>query len=247
MYKRQEWEKAFDVARGMTTTVYFDVDADRLAANAKGRDLFIARVMVEGNGFSDGEQHYLPLLPNREYVTTTVPFTQNGAGTKTIDLSKLFPNADAQNKLTIEYTNHPAWLMAQALPSIASPCDKDAISLATAIYANSIGQSLLNSSPKIKRTVEMWKKETREETSLMSSLRKNQELKTMVLSETPWVANAEREADQKQQLANFLDETAIGYRVNDFTTKLQALQNGDGSFSWWPGICLLYTSPSPRD
>ncbi len=231
-----EWEKAFDVARDMTTTVYFDVDADRLAANAKGRDLFIARVMVEGNGFSDGEQHYLPLLPNREYVTTTVPFTQNGAGTKTIDLSKLFPNADAQNKLTIEYTNHPAWLMAQALPSIASPCDKDAISLATAIYANSIGQSLLNSSPKIKRTVEMWKKETREETSLMSSLRKNQELKTMVLSETPWVANAEREADQKQQLANFLDETAIGYRVDDFTTKLQALQNSDGSFSWWPGM-----------
>jgi hypothetical protein len=232
-----EWSKPFSIESGKTGNVSFDVDGDQLASLAHGTTLFIARITAEGKGFSDGEQHYLPLLPNREYITTTVPFTQHGAGTKTIDLGKLFPDNDAQNKLTVEYTNNPAWLMIQALPSIANPYDKDAISLASAIYANSIGRSLIQSSPKIGQTIKLWQMETGKETSLMSNLQKNEDLKTMVLSETPWVADAEKETDQKQQLISFLDESMIDYRISEFTNKLQELQNSDGSFSWWPGMC----------
>ena len=231
-----EWTKPFSVESNRSENISFDVDGDRLAAASKGNDLFIARVIAEGRGFSDGEQHYLPLLPNREYVTTTVPFTQNGAGTKSIDLSRLFPLSDTNNKLTVEYTNRPAWLMVQALPTVANPYDKNAISLATAIYANTIGQHLLQSSPKIGQTIKLWQQETGKETSLMSSLQKNEDLKTLVLSETPWVANAESETAQKQQLINFLDESTIGYRLSTFTQKLADLQNPDGSFSWWPGM-----------
>lgn len=231
-----EWTQSFDLAAETTAAVTFDVDADKVAERAKGNTLFIARVSAEGRDFSDGEQHYLPLLPNREYVTTTVPFTQNGAGTKTIDLKGLFPTDDAQNKLTIEYTNNPAWLVVQALPSVANPNEKNAISLATAIYANRIGKKLLQSSPKIAQTIKLWQQESGKETSLMSNLQKNEELKSMVLAETPWVADAERETDQKQQLVTFLDESTIDYRLQDATAKLQALQNPDGSFSWWPGM-----------
>ncbi|MBM6993710.1 MAG: alpha-2-macroglobulin [Prevotella sp.] len=231
-----EWTKPFAVESSKTENAYFDVDADQLALSSKGNSLFIARVIAEGKGFSDGEQHYLPLLPNREYVTTTVPFTQNGAGTKTIDLSQLFPMNDRNNRLTVEYTNHPAWLMVQALPTIANPYDRNAISLAAAIYANAIGQHLLQSSPKIAQTLKLWQQETGKETSLMSSLQKNEDLKSLVLSETPWVADAEKETSQKQQLVNFLDESTIGYRLSTFMSKLEALQNPDGSFSWWPGM-----------
>lgn len=231
-----EWTKPFAIEDGKTTSIGFDVDGSQLAALSKDNSLFIVRITAEGKDFSDGEQHYLPLLPNREYITTSVAFTQNGAGTKTIDLGRLFPTADAQNRLTVEYTNNPAWLMIQTLPSIANPHDKNAISLAAAIYANSIGYSIIKSSPKIAQTLKLWQMETGKETSLMSSLQKNEDLKTMVLSETPWVAAAEREADQKQQLLNFLDESAIGYRLQEFTDKLQALQHEDGSFSWWPGM-----------
>ncbi|MGI6243361.1 MAG: alpha-2-macroglobulin family protein [Prevotella sp.] len=231
-----EWEKPFAVDSNKTENAYFDVDADKLASMGKGNNLYIVRVMAEGKGFSDGEQHYLPLLPNREYITTTVPFTQNGAGTKTIDLSKLFPADDQNNRLTIEYTNHPAWLMVQTLPTVANPYDKNAVSLAAAIYANAIGKHLIQSSPKIMHTLKLWQKETGKETSLMSNLQKNEDLKTLVLSETPWIADAEKETSQKQQLINFLDESTIDYRLENFTSKLGDLQNPDGSFSWWPGM-----------
>lgn len=231
-----EWNKPFEVAAGATTEVSFDVDGEQLASKGNGQSLFIARVMARGKGFSDGEQHYLPLLPDREPVLTTVPFTQHEAGEKTIDLTTLFPSGSSNKKLTLEYTNHPAWLMIQALPTVANPWEDNALSLATAIYANAIGQKLLNTSPKIGQTIKLWQQETGKETSLMSSLQKNEELKTMVLSETPWVADAEQETDQKQKLAGFLDESTIGYRLSHFTDKLKALQNSDGSFSWWPGM-----------
>lgn len=198
--------------------------------------LFIARATAEGQGFSDGEQQYLPLLPNAEYVTTTRPFTQNGPGVKTLNLSKLFPSSDKRNRLTVEYTNNPAWLMIQALPSVANPTEHNAISLSAALYANSIAQHLLTSALAIAQTVKLWQTEQGYETSLTSNLQKNSELKTMVLSETPWVADANRETEQKQRLANYLDASAADYRMKTFAEKLSALQNPDGSFSWWPDM-----------
>lgn len=231
-----EWSKRFELASNQSSAVTFDVDASQLATLSKGTSLFIARIMAEGRGFSDGEQHYLPLLPDREYITTTIPFTQHGPGTKSIDLTQLFPTADAQNKLTVEYTNTPAWLVVQALPSIAAPNEKNAISLAAAIYANTIGYGIVTQAPKIAQTLKLWQQETQTQSSLTSNLQKNEELKTMVLSETPWLAAAEKETDQKQQLVNFLDESTISYRIQQFTDKLEELQNSNGSFSWWPGM-----------
>ncbi|MBR3727245.1 MAG: alpha-2-macroglobulin, partial [Prevotella sp.] len=221
----------FSVETGKTATVSFDVDAS--ASQLADESLLICRVSASGNGFSDGEQHYLPILPNREMVLNTVPFTQHGPGTKTIDLTKLLqPRAI----LTVEYTNNPAWLMIQTLPTVATSLEKNAISQAAAYYANSLADHLLKQSPNIKTTIELWKREQTAETSLMSSLEKNQELKTMVLDETPWVAEAHHESDQKRLLSNYFDENALRYRLDNNLSNLQKLQNGDGSWSWWQGM-----------
>lgn len=232
----EDWTSPFSVKAGQTITTTFTIDGDRLANLGHGASLFFARATAEGQGFSDGEQQYLPLLPNAEYVTTTRPFTQNGPGVKTLNLSKLFPSSDKRNRLTVEYTNNPAWLMIQALPSVANPTEHNAISLSAALYANSIAQHLLTSAPAIAQTVKLWQTEQGYETSLTSNLQKNSELKTMVLSETPWVADANRETEQKQRLANYLDASAADYRMKTFAEKLSALQNPDGSFSWWPDM-----------
>lgn len=239
-------EIPFSVEAGKGASVAFNVNASNLPS------LLICRIKAEGAGFGDGEQHYLPVLTNEELVTTTVPFTQHGAGEKTIDLANLFPTTmSASNgslpKLTIEYTNHPAWLMIQALPTMANPNSKDAISLATAIYANSISSYLMKQSPEIEKMVKLWQVEEtsigsqasgdkKRETSLMSSLQKNEELKSILLDETPWVMDADREADQKRRLMDLFDANQVEYRLNDFLTKLEELQNADGSFSWWPGM-----------
>lgn len=107
--------------------------------------VYINKVVAAGNGYSDGEQHYLPVLSNRELVTNTLPITLHQKGEQNFDLSKLFLNKEGKQvkgaedaKVTIEYTNNPSWLMVKALPAISNPDEEDAISLMSAIYANTI-------------------------------------------------------------------------------------------------------------
>ena len=226
----------FAIEAGKSTTASFMIDAKQLSRNTRYDDLLIVRVIANGKDFSDGEQHYLPILPDMERVITTVPFTQHRPGTKSIDLKGLFPAKSEDEQLTIEYTNNPTWLMVQALPTLANPSENNALSLAAAIYSNAIGQQIIGSSKKIADVMRQWRQETGKENSLVSNLQKNEELKTLLLNETPWINDAARETEQKQQLAGYLDESAIEYRLNDFTNKLHKLQHSDGSFSWWPGM-----------
>ena len=107
--------------------------------------VYINKVVAAGNGYSDGEQHYLPVLSNRELVVNTLPITLHQKGEQNFDLSKLFLNKEGKQakgtedaKVTIEYTNNPSWLMVKALPAISNPDEEDAISLMSAIYANAI-------------------------------------------------------------------------------------------------------------
>ena len=196
----------------------------------------VVRTTASGDGYSDGEQHYLPVLPNREYVVNTLPFTQHGADTKTIEVKDLFPANTTQQRLTIEYTNHPAWLMIQALPFVGDVNEKNAISLSAAFYANSLGRNFMTAVPSLKQTIELWRQETGEETSVMSNLEKDQSLKELLLNETPWVLEARNEAEQKQSLVQFFDENSMNQRLQKIVDQLQKLQNSDGSWSWWEGM-----------
>ena len=227
-----EQQQSFSAESEKTASVTFNYQPK------ENYSLLICKVVATGNGFSDGEQHYLPILPNREYVTKTVPFTQNEAGVKTIDLTKLFPAGTTQQKLTVEYTNNPAWLMVQSMATIGQPWEHSAIDQAASYYSNFLAKSLLDQSPQVKGVFEQWKREavTTDYTSLDSQLEKNQELKDIVLSETPWVRAADREAEQKQRLGDFFDENLIKNRLDMAVEKLKKLQNADGSFSWYPGM-----------
>lgn len=215
-----------------STTATFDFDMSRISQDG----LLICRVVATGSGYSDGEQHYLPVLSDRELVTNTLPLAFDGAGQKTVDLTTLFPVKDKANKLTLEYTSHPQWMLVQALPSLAVPDGDNAISLAAAYYANSLGAHLMKTTPAIKQAVALWRQEADGGTSLLSSLQKDEELKSLLLSETPWVLDADRETDQKRQLVSFFDESALQYKLQTCMTKLRQLQNPDGSFSWWKGM-----------
>ena len=219
----------FSLAEGATGSASFGLPM--LSAEVTP---LICQVLAMGDGYSDGEQHYLPVLPSTERVTVTMPFTQNEPGRKTIDLAALLPADSKNQKLTFEYTNNPAWLMIQALPSVGKPSDDDAISQAASYYANSIGKYILAQNPKAKTAFRLWQQESGAETSLMSALEKNQELKDLLLNETPWVMDADRETEQKQRLADFFDENTMQQRLESATAKLKKLQRSDGSWSWWP-------------
>ena len=224
----------FTVKAGEMIVVTFDIALSTL--NSQLSTLFVCQMSASGKNFSDGEQHYLAVLPNEERVTVTVPFTQHEPGTKTIDIAKLFPAGTGNQKLTVEYTNNPAWLMVQALPSVGNPNENNAIDQAAWLYSNLIARTLIKQSDNIKTVFEQWKREPANDASLTAQLAKNEELKDILLQETPWVIDADRETEQKQRLADFFDENTMDNRISEATKKLRALQNGNGSWSWWPGM-----------
>ena len=134
------WQKTqkYQIDAEGSATISFDVQGLK-------EGIYINKVVAAGNGYSDGEQHYLPVLSNRELVVNTLPITLHQPGEQSFDLSRLFLNKEgkqakeAENaKVTVEYTNNPSWLMVKALPSISNPDEEDAISLMSAIYANTI-------------------------------------------------------------------------------------------------------------
>ena len=134
------WQKTqnYSIDAEGSATISFDVQGLK-------EGVYINKVVAAGNGYSDGEQHYLPVLSNRELVVNTLPITLHQKGEQNFDLSKLFLNKEGKQakgtedaKVTIEYTNNPSWLMVKALPAISNPDEEDAISLMSAIYANAI-------------------------------------------------------------------------------------------------------------
>ncbi len=225
----------FEVEAGKTTSVSFHIPASVLKPTLLTCKVSAIATTAGQDGFSDGEQHYLPVLSNCEYVTKTVPYTQHEPGVKTINLTKLFPAGTTQQKLTVEYTNNPTWLMIQSLPILGQPWEHSAIDQAASYYSNLLAKTLMAQNPQVKTVFEQWKNEEKT-ISLASQLEKNQELKDLVLNETPWVNAADRESEQKQRLADFFDENGINNRLEMAVGKLQKLQNADGSFSWYPGM-----------
>lgn len=134
------WQKTqnYSINAEGSATVSFDVQGLK-------EGVYINKVVAAGNGYSDGEQHYLPVLSDRELVVNTLPITLHQQGEQSFDLSKLFQDKEGKQakgteeaKVTVEYTNNPSWLMIKALPAISNPDDEDVISLMSAIYANTI-------------------------------------------------------------------------------------------------------------
>lgn len=220
----------FAVESGKTTTATFAYTPD-----SNTPTLLVCKVTVKGEGFGDGEQHYLPILPDKERVTKTVTFTQTTAGTKTIDIEKMFATKD-NAKLTVEYTDNPAWMVMQALPHISYPYDDCALCQSSSFYANTLGAYIAGKVPALKTLTQQWSREQGSETSLTSNLAKNSELKDIILSETPWVNDADSETEQRRMLATFFDENLIGNRKQSAIEKLAKLQKTDGSWSWMPGM-----------
>lgn len=136
------WQKTqnYSIDAEGSATISFDVQGLK-------EGVYINKVVAAGNGYSDGEQHYLPVLSNRELVVNTLPITLHQKGEQNFDLSKLFLNKEGKQakgaeeaKVTIEYTNNPSWLMVKALPAISNPTEEDALSLMAAIYANTVSR-----------------------------------------------------------------------------------------------------------
>ena len=226
-------KQKFDVKGGETGHVNFTFEvSDKYAVMA-------CRMVADGDTFSDGEQRYIPVLTDKQWVTETVPLNVNGEGAYTFSLENLFnkhSKTASEQRLTVEFTAHPAWYAVQALPVVANPQNEDALSWATAYYAHSLAACIVKENPRIKQIFDSWKAQSGTKETFMSNLQKNQELKNILLAETPWLTEATNEAEQKQRIATLFDLNTMNSQLAVSVEKLGELQNADGAWSWYKGM-----------
>ena len=223
----------FNVSEGETGVVTFNYKV------TEGIDVLVCTIMAEAGEFSDGERHYLPVLSDKQLIVENVPVQLRGDETKTVDTGKLF-NGGSQTatnkKLTVEMTANPQWHVIQALPVLGTPSSDDAMSWSAALYANSLSLHIVKSSPKIKQVFDTWVLQGKDDKDFWSELSKNEELKNIIIEETPWLAEAEDEAARKQRIALLFDVNGMNDRLATAVTNLAQLQLEDGSWPWFKGM-----------
>lgn len=223
-------EHEFSAAAGATVSVSFDLETPDETT------VWICRIIAEGGNFSDGEQHYLPVLSDKQWVAEAIPVQLNGTESKSVTLESLFNDGSktATNKrLTVELTANPDWYAIQALPVIGNPVDEDALSWASAYYANSLSVAILDANPRIRQVFESWKIQG---SPLPGNLNAKEELKELLLKETPWLADALDETERKRNIALLFDLNMMSNRNRIAVSRLEALQLPDGSWSWYKGM-----------
>ncbi|MDR1437318.1 MAG: hypothetical protein LBI65_04285 [Candidatus Symbiothrix sp.] len=223
----------FHLEAGKTSAVSWMFDVP------PGTGLTALKIVARSAGFSDGEQHLLPVLPNRMLVTESLPMDISGGQTKTFSFDKMEKNVSPtleNHRLTLEFTANPIWYAVQALPGLAAPQSENALSWFAAYYSNALSVSIANSYPEIKSFIEIRMKENGTEETLLSHLEKNQDLKAVLLEETPWVLQAGNETERKQQLISLFDANRAAYLNAQAIEKLRSLQTDEGGWAWFKGM-----------
>lgn len=195
------------------------------------------KVLAKAGTFTDGEEMVLPILSNRMLVTEAMPMPIRGNQTRTYTFDKLRNNTSTtltNHRLTLEFTSNPAWYAIQALPYLMEypyECTEQTFSR---YYANSIAAYIANSSPKIKAVFESWQNFTPE--AFLSNLEKNQELKGLLLEETPWVLDAQNESERKKRVGLLFNLHRMARELKDAETKILKAQTPNGGFAWFKGM-----------
>ncbi|MCK7557865.1 hypothetical protein MKQ70_23790 [Chitinophaga sedimenti] len=200
-------------------------------------DALVYRVIAEAGNYSDGEENALPVLSNRILVTETMPLPVQGSQPVTFKMEKLLQSDTIeglqQHALTVEFTANPVWDAIKSLPYLMEYPYECAEQSFNRLYANAIGTHVMNSTPRIKTVFEKWQADT---TGMSGKLELNEDLRSALLQETPWVLEAKNEQEQRRRLALLFDLSLMERSMNSIKGKLRSLQNSDGSFSWFKGM-----------
>jgi uncharacterized protein YfaS (alpha-2-macroglobulin family) len=165
-------------------------------------------------------------------VTETLPMWIRSNETKTFTLDKLKTNTSTtlkNHKLTLEITSNPAWYAVQALPYLMEypyECNEQVFSR---YYANALASHIANSNPRIQEVFNQW----RNTDALLSNLEKNQELKSILIEETPWLRDAQSGTEQKKRIALLFDLNKMTNELEANIRKLKQNQMGNGSWAWF--------------
>jgi hypothetical protein len=232
LFKNGDATQSFNLPAGQSAAVQFPIT---IPANFNSALTY--RVIAKANAYSDGEEMILPVLSNRMLVTESMPLNMRTTGVQQFKFNKLLQSAASttisNHALTVEFTANPAWYAVQALPYLMEYPYDCAEQTFNRYYANMLAAYISNSTPKIKAVFEKWK--IADTAALLSNLQKNEELKLVLLQETPWVLEAQNEAQQKKNIAVLFDMVRMSKEARQSLDKLKEMQAPSGGFVWFKG------------
>jgi uncharacterized protein YfaS (alpha-2-macroglobulin family) len=196
-------------------------------------------IVAANQQVSDGEEHTLLVVSNRQLVTESMPITIRKAGVQNLEFSSLKNNTSSSlkhEKLIVEMSENPAWYAIQALPYMMEYPYECAEQTFTRLYANSIATHLAQSSPEIKKVYQTWVEQAKNGKGLQSKLSQNQELKTTLIEETPWLREANSETKRMQQLGDLFDAKTMNQELEKSFDKLKDMQMDNGAWGWFKGM-----------
>jgi len=201
----------------------------------------ILKVVAKAGNYSDGEQKAVAVLPNRMLITESVPVFVKEGETKTFVLENLKNTSSttiSNVSNTLELTTNPIWEIMFALPSLKNDQNNSADVVFNKCFADVLASEIFKANPKLKTVFEKYQNKG----LLTSNLEKNQELKQMLLDETPWVLESKNEEEQMAKLALLFDANTMKNSINQDWDELKKLQNPDGGFSWYQGYPSSYST-----
>jgi len=232
IFSNRQANQYFTVAAGQSSIASFPLDIPY----QYNRPLTY-RIIARSKEYSDGEEAMLPVVSNRMLVTESLPLNLPADGVKEFHFDKLLQSASSEtlnhHALTVEFTSNPAWYAVQALPYLMEYPYECAEQTFNRFYANALASKIAASSPRIRQIFDKWK--TTDTAALLSNLEKNQELKSVLLQETPWVLQGKTESQQRQHIALLFDMVRMSRELESSLTKLKDMQSDNGGFVWFKG------------
>jgi len=201
----------------------------------KSAELLAMRFIASANSFTDSEERFVPVLSSRVLVTETMPLRVGPHKTANVTLQGLaVGKAKDARQLVVDFTSNPVWYAVQALPYLAAEATENADNVFNRFYANSLSAHIANSMPEVMRVVESWKSLSPD--AFLSNLEKNQDMKSILISETPWVLASKDETMQKRNIALLFDLNNMRYDQQQARRKLAELQLPSGAWTWFAGM-----------
>lgn len=202
-----------------------------------GIELLGIRILADSDTASDGEQHLLPVLPDEIIVTESTPFYLTEAGEHLVEISRNNRSVTRRPlQMTLEISSNPVWYAVQALPVLTQPKQEDVLSWFASYYSHTLAGYLVHTVPRLQQVIQAWTVQGGDMHTLYSNLEKNEELKNILLEETPWVLEAAHETEQKQRLALLFDLNRSVHQREVALRELEALQHPSGAWGWFKGF-----------
>ncbi|MBK7692455.1 MAG: hypothetical protein IPJ31_15590 [Bacteroidetes bacterium] len=230
---KQSMTEPLSLKKGESASVNWQISIPQSYTNP-----VLVKTIAQAGDFSDGEQNVVPVLLNSMLVTETLPLPVRMNTTKNFQFENLLKSKNSNTlkhyNLTVEYTANPAWYAVQALPYLSDYPYECAEQTFNRYYANVLATHIANSSPKVREIFSTW--ESKDTAALLSNLEKNQELKSALLQETPWVLQAKSESQQKQHIANLFNLNRMSTELERTVRELEIMQTPNGGFTWFKGM-----------